>query len=815
MGKQGTWRPSVCAETGLVAELPVIPELADELSPTQRERTRRHRPRVAGLSALSPAQAKLEIHPWEEPDEPRAPLHEDHRGLRRAFETRGQPDLEELGGVPEAVEIRVHEGRRRLRVLVNEVEGRTRHGDLRRDAETTSDLPREGRLPGAELPFEQDHVSSPKASREAPSQRFGLLEAREHTRDLISRRRHPRGLLDRRRRRNRRLFPLWCVGALAGLLGTSASAQPRDVYGLRARLDPEAHAVDGELDLLWHNRGAEPVDELWFHLYLNAFDSSDTVFARESGGAMRGVQRRGAGRIELGALTLRDENLEAEEADLLENAEEELIPGDFTQLRVPLPSPIGPGEAVRLHSTFRSQLPPVFARSGYSGSFHAVAQWFPKLAVREQESWTSFPYHARGEFYADFATYELEIRTPAAFVVGATGTLLREETDGSETARWFRAEEVHDAVFVAWDHFHETRSSVDGVEVRVLFPPGHDAIAAVHREATEDGLQRLGQWFGRYPYPQLTVVVPPSGAEGAAGMEYPQLFLTSVGYLAVPRAPALTEMTTLHELGHQWFQGLLATNEVAMPMLDEGLTQWVTGALLDARHGPASAIQLGGVSVGFFDLMRAGGVPPSRPPLPPGLPAYRYGTRDYGASVYARASVALETVRRTWGDRRFMSALNSYARAHRFNHPAYADLTEAFDAAYWPGFAREVLDPILLEGADASLTLAGIRSRPSDAEYETRYDVRRRGGAAIPVHLEIAFEDGSRQRVLIPGAERRAEGEVRSPFPAVSAVLDPDGHNLLDPEPEDDRWPRRREADRAFFARVLTWAAALLGFLGP
>lgn len=595
-----------------------------------------------------------------------------------------------------------------------------------------------------------------------------------------------------------RRFPL----ALFLALSASASAQDH-AYTLHARLDPEAHTVEGRGEIVWRNDSRVAQDHLFVHLYLNAFADEESVFMRESGRQLRGVRFRGVGGIEV-------TRFELEGRDLLANADDELEENDHTQLRVPLPSPVAPGESIEIQMAWTSTLPPVFARSGYHGDFHMVAQWFPKIARLEPDGeWASFPYHGHGEFYADFARYALTVEVPTDWEVGATGRLVDESMEGDHVRRVFEAERVHDAAFAAAPWFVErwashTRGDGQEVRVRVLHPPGFESAVETHVEVTLEGLAHYGARFGEYPYDVLTVVVPPRGADGAAGMEYPMLFVTAGPWFAMRGLPiALHDEVTAHELGHQWFQGLVASNEVQWPMLDEGLTEWITGDLLRERHGEAaSGIRILGLAIDGFELRRGFALRGKQTP-PPGRPAHAFRGSAYGRSVYGRTSTVLETVARTWGRSRFYRALGSYARSQRFGHPTPEDLFRAFDAEYGSWMSRRILRPALMDGAVGSHRV--LRFEPGDT---TRVVVQREG---LPLPSQVALRRGGEvRRFAWPTERARMELEVEGRWDEVE--VDPDQHNLTDPERRDDA---RGARPRSPFARFLSLVQWLLGAVGP
>ena len=610
------------------------------------------------------------------------------------------------------------------------------------------------------------------------------------------------------------------LGVLAAVFALGASTaeaqgQPAHEYVIEATLDPETHTVEGTARILWTNESTEPAHELYLHLYLNAFESDETVFLRESGGSLRGDEFTGEGRIDLISL---ERVLPAGPVDLLAHADDALMEGDRTQLRVPLAEAVPPRGTLILTTRFESRLPPLFARSGYHGSFHMVAQWFPKLARRERDgTWATFPYHGHGEFYADFARYDLTVSTPSSFSVGATGTLQEERAVGGTVTRRFVADRVHDTAFAAWDHFVERTFEHEGVHVRILHPPGYEPAVERHAFITKRGLTHFGRLFGEYPYAALTVIVPPRAASGAAGMEYPMLFCTAGNWFAVPGLHiGEVEGTTAHELAHQWFQGMVATNEVKWPMLDEGLTNWATGELLAHLYGrERSGVDWGDIELDFFELMRVAALR-GDPTPPPGTPAYAF-ERDsaYVRSVYARTSIVLETVRRVWGPARFDRALGIYAREHRFGHPEPEDLFDAFDRAYWRGFSAQILAPALLEGAEARIELLGLDTRREGDLWVSEIEAHRDTDIPVPTQVVLRNRDGVVARIDWPGDTARLVATHTGEHRADVAELDPSGKVLLDPDALDNVQRERGGPETDLFGRLLFLAQQVLGWVGP
>ena len=621
------------------------------------------------------------------------------------------------------------------------------------------------------------------------------------------------------------------VGATQGTIPTvPASGDPGtgQHYRIEVALDPLRHVVSGTTRIHYRSDASAVTNEAFLHLYANAFADDGTVFMRESAGRLRGIARSGRGSIDIHSIVvdMADEDGAHLNAELLPAADDELIPGDHTQMRLALPAPLAPGATMDLTVRFTTALPPVFARSGYADSFHMVAQFFPKLARREPDGrWATFPYHGFGEFYADFATYELQVTAPPDFVIGATGTAAGREPRGNQVVHHFVARRVHDVAFAAWPHFREYRRTEQGVRIRILYPAGFQSVLPTYAAVVTDGLRRFGRLFGAYPYPELTVIVPPRGAEGAAGMEYPTLFASAGGWLPIPFAPiGAAEGTTAHELAHQWFQGMIATDEVTWPMLDEGLTQWATGDLLTARHGETRAgLAIAGLELSFFELMRIAAL---RAPLPgpPGRSADEFHSADdYGRSVYARTCVVIETLGRTHGKRRIERALGRYARSQRFAHPDPADLYGAFDAELGTGFSARLLAPALMEGRVADLLVESVATAPEAGGHRNRVQLRRRPGRnqtpalALDSSVALTYSDGTQRRIPWPAAEGDLVIDEVAATPLWAAEVDPDRQNLLDPSRLDNA--RLADGARRPHRSLTAWALYLaqvgLELLGP
>ncbi len=615
-------------------------------------------------------------------------------------------------------------------------------------------------------------------------------------------------------------------------------------YTLRATLDPAAHAVHGEGTIVFRNTSSAPIRELWVHLYLNAFKNERSVFMREPAAGFRGGDALESwGAIDVRRFALRD-GAAGGPRDLWPQAELHR-PGDDdeTDARVPLPREYAPGEALTIDVTWDDKLPNVIERTGFLGSFHMVAQWFPKIARLEPDGrWAHFPFHHLAEFYADFGTYDVTLDVPAPFLLGATGPIvesrIERHPEGDRRIERHVQTDVHDFAWTAWDRWQQMGESIDGVSVRVLYPPGFVIPAQREIALMRFALPHFRQRYGRYPYPVLTLVHPPDRAVEAGGMEYPTLITTGGPWYGPPGA-ALPEWVTVHEFGHQYFYGLVASDEVNWPFLDEGVNSYAEAEALGAWRGPASVGEVGGFTLSDLTIDAVWGNRFEHDE-PVAQPAYAFMTGDsYGELVYSRTATILETLRRVYGDPAVTRALGRYARKNRFRHPTPDDLVASVGQILGPRVASTLRAALFDKGwvdyattsifCRKSAPAAGLFDRDGkretvagggsgDGTFEGWVLVTRRGTLSFPVDIELTLEDGSTRRVRWEGDGDRTRIPYHGTPALVSAVVDPDHAVLLDDNLANNAAtvstePRRR-ATRTL-ERLTYWVELALQALAP
>lgn len=636
------------------------------------------------------------------------------------------------------------------------------------------------------------------------------------------------------------------LAALALGLAVSGTAAAVD-YQIVVTLEAGQHRLQGRQRVRWTNSSDTATAELWWHLYLNAFSSDSTTFLRELGPRRLRFGRRPEamtwGWTKVTRMAL------ADGTDLLPSLEfmrpDDGNPEDFSVARVRLPGEVRPGGSVVVEVEFEAQLPSLIARTGFVGDFHFAGQWFPKLGVFEgARGWNCHQYHANSEYFADFGSYRVTINVPHGWAVGASGVeLSRVEEPGDPAQRFkvaFAADRVHDFAWTAApdslmavvDSDFEPgrdvpqawleraarvlRMSASELElpptrVRLLLPRTRLGSAERHLRAARLGLAWLGLWYGPYPYPQLTVVVPPFAADEAGGMEYPT-FITGLGNqlasITLLEWPTTLEYVVVHELGHQYFYGLVASNEFEQAWLDEGLTSYAGAACMEAivadRLGPAPRWG------GFWTRERV-----EQSLLGPGStidqPSWEFSSaEDYYGASYVKTALSLRTLEALIGPEGFASGLRAYVERYRFRHPTGDDFFTVLSEAAGEDLGW-FFEQAFRSAAVVDWAVAGVRHRASEGEpgaWSIEVDIARRGDFVGPVEIELEYEDGHRERRTWDGRDPGVRWTIGSAQRLARVVVDPDGIWALETRRRDNYWASRSSSRVA--RRSLWWVVEAL-----
>jgi hypothetical protein len=530
---------------------------------------------------------------------------------------------------------------------------------------------------------------------------------------------------------------------------------------------------------------------------------------------------------------------------------------------------VSPGGTATLDIAWTARVPRVVARAGRLGDFFMMGQWFPKIGVLElpgergatRPRWNCHPYRHDTEFYADWGNYEVALTVPARMVVGATGAL-RERHEESGLATWrFHQDDVHDFAWTAWEGYRVVEDAfrapgLPEVKLTLLLHPEHEASRRQYLEAIKTSLERFGRWWLPFPYPHLTLVDPPESAREAGGVEYPTFItLLTTRHPLEPR-DYMTWMVTAHELGHNYWYGILASNEFEEAWLDEGVTSYGAGQLLLAEGVPLDPAALlprhlrsglEGVFGGSFtelDLLRF--VLRGDFASPVATPGWKFKSGgDYGLNNYARTEANLMTLERLVGAEAMSRILQTYAQRWKFRHPTGADffavVNEVAGEDYGWFFDEFFRGTDRLDYGVESLrcreedprAFLGLHDRPggergyvgeekaepapkgAPVPQRCRAIITRYGGARAPLDIRVTFDDGRvedlRWELRDQAGPRWKRLDFLGPSKVAQVELDPARKLLIDEDRANDS--RTREADGRVAGRFLGWLAYALGLV--
>jgi hypothetical protein len=630
-----------------------------------------------------------------------------------------------------------------------------------------------------------------------------------------------------------------------------AARSPRNAsYDIDVRLDTRRRSLTGRETIRWRNISTQPASELQFHLYWNAWRDNESTWLREqrSIGGTLPSRAEDTGAIDVSAIRVRQPD--GTVVDLTSRqrfiAPDDASAEDRTVMAVTVPSGVQPDATAQIEIEWIAKIPFPFARfrTGGIADYYFIAQWFPKIGVLEDAGWNTHQFHQSTEFYADYGVYDVRITTPREFVVGASGREVQRTDNADETTtHQYRGEDIADFAWTASPDFIEARQTFEHptlprVEMRLLLQPEHQGQQDRHFSATAAALKYFGEWFGPYPYDHMTIV-DPAYQSGSQGMEYPTLFTAGTRWLA-PREVTVPEAVTIHEAGHQFWYGVVGTNEAEHAWMDEGLTTFSTARVIDeaarsavqaaAPGARTSAYARNRLALRFFggfvpwvirdigltratDGNRLSGYRDAAEADVPSTPSFRYWPGTATAMTYSKTSLWLHTLERHLGWPVLRRILSTYFGRWQFRHPTPADffaivnevsgqdMTWFFDQVHR---SSNVFDYGVQE-------LSSERS--ANGTYRATVVARRFGEATFPVDVVTTFADGAQVKERWDGVDRRATYVYHRPSPPVSTEVDPLRVLLLDVNYTNNSRtlePRREEASLKWSLKWMAWMQELM-----
>ena len=472
---------------------------------------------------------------------------------------------------------------------------------------------------------------------------------------------------------------------------------------------------------------------------------------------------------------------------------------DRTVFEIALPKPLAPGAQIQFRIHFVAKFPEVVARTGYKRDFLMAGQWFPKVGVWWNGAWNCHQFHAQHRVLRRLWHLRREADAAGEMERG----LQRRADRGQGQRRWHADGELprgrHPRLCL--DGRRRTTKVVEDsielsggtVKIRMLMQPGHMASAPRYMQALKGTMRKFDEWIGAYPYPQITVVDPPHGGAAAGGMEYPTLITADTTWW-MPKSILEPEAVVEHEFGHQYWYGMVATNEFEDAWMDEGINQYMEAKVMDALYGEDTSSmnsRLG--TLGERGADRMAYVPMAdRDPL--SRPAWLFENGEsYGGISYSKTALMMLTLESLIGEKTVLHGLHEYFERYKFKHPTPEQFTAAMNEAvgqnldwYWKQaiYGTETLDDRILSASSERVDWYSTQEEKKGVNR-----LSQRGGRAPARHLRPAGGAGGEVRRRLGGA-RAWDGKDRwhrfswdRKAKLVSAEVDPDHGYWLDRDP--------------------------------
>lgn len=468
---------------------------------------------------------------------------------------------------------------------------------------------------------------------------------------------------------------------------------------IKVTLHTENHSLSGNIRIEYINNSPDTLQSIYFHCWPNAYRDNNTAFAKQQL-LLRSTDfyysdTENRGYIDSLAFTV-------------DGHSASIQPTEFADVcLLKLPQILYPRDTIIIETPFYVKIPDSFSRMGHVGQTYQITQWYPKPAVYDQYGWHYMPYLDMGEFYSEFGRFDVSITVPADYVVAATGNLItrqelewledlwlnpdnpRTKRDGlnQKTIRYVE-ENIHD---FAWFADPDFRVYCD----TVLLPGSGRPVRCwsfVNKENVElwsesvkyvkEAVRFYSARLGDYPYANCTAV---DGALSAgSGMEYPGITIVSDG-----GSKSSLERVIVHEVGHNWFYGILASNERQYPWIDEGFNSFYEKRFFDQRSQRQQYQEYYfPFEIGFLGLNEISDNYMLKLPYryltgflldqPSGLASEEFSPANYWVMTYQKPVLVLQHLLILLGHEKFDSIMSDFYALYRFKHVYPENVSEFF-----------------------------------------------------------------------------------------------------------------------------------------
>lgn len=509
---------------------------------------------------------------------------------------------------------------------------------------------------------------------------------------------------------------LTATGLLICLSSFSQSYFQQEVnYNIQVKLDDQKHELSAFTKIEYINNSPDQLDFIYFHLWPNAYSNTHTALAK---------QKKNTPGMSFKQLSMKQHQGYIDSLEFKVDGETirwEYDPEHVDICKLYLNKSLNSGESIIITTPFHVKLPTGgISRLGHIGQSYQISQWYPKPAVYDREGWHQMPYLDMGEFYSEYGSFDVSITLPKNYRLGATGDLQnKEEIEwldkvATETANIeeydrkdtkfppsdsefktlnFKQSNVHDFAWFADKRYHVLKGEVElpntGRKVNswVFYTNQQAHLWKDAIEYINDALYYYSLWYMDYPFNHCTAVYGGLGAGG--GMEYPNI--TVIGDM---KSAPLLEMVIMHEVGHNWFYGILGFNERDHGWMDEGLNSFSESRYILTKYGDKATITnilLGNEKplAKFFSLQ--GEMYPKYHELAyqfvarngsdqaSSLTSNEFAMMNYGIGLYYKPARIFDYLKNYLGKDEFNRIMQDFFAKWQHKHPYPADLRSHFE----------------------------------------------------------------------------------------------------------------------------------------
>lgn len=568
-------------------------------------------------------------------------------------------------------------------------------------------------------------------------------------------------------------FVLFCALLTIGNTFAQSAAywQQQADYKMDVVMDVQQYQYHGQQELVYTNNSPDTLKRVFYHLYPNAFQPGSEMDARVH--SIKDPDARMVNKIKVDGKEINEsrfKNLKPNETgylkitDFKQDGVAIAVKTVGTILEVTLAKPILPNTKTTFTLDFDGQVPVQIRRSGRNNSEGvalSMSQWYPKIAEFDFEGWHANPYIAR-EFHGVWGNFDVKITIDKEYVLGGSGYLQNPNEIGhgyqengvevkyprkTKNLTWhFIAPMVHDFAWAAdKEYLHDAVKGPNNVDLHFLYK---------NKPKTVENWKQLqplmvkvmdlfNQKIGHYPYKQYSFI---QGGDG--GMEYAMCTLilgegTLEGILG----------TATHELGHSWFQQVLASNESKHPWMDEGFTTYIEDVVMNELAAEKEQNPFKWNYLAYYNLVGSGKEQPQT------THSDRYDeNRSYSISSYVKGSVFLSQLGYVIGQENLDKTLKRYYNDFKFKHPTPNDIKRTAERV-----SGAELDWYLTDWTQTTNTIDyGIVEVKENGE-STVVTLNRIGRMPMPIDLQVEYADGSVESFYIPLRMMHFEKENPNP----------------------------------------------------